>query len=452
MQRNDVVRLRVDGLGSDAQGVGRHQGKVVFVPGALPGEEIDALIVKPMKDYAFGKLLKLHVASPDRVAPPCPVYGPCGGCACQHMTYAASLRFKQNQVANCLSRIGGIELPVPLPLGQEPPWRYRNKTTMPVAQQQGQTVAGFYARRSHRVVPVQDCLLSDESSNRVVQTTLAWMQAHGIAAYDEGTHTGMVRHVMARSNHQGQIMAVLITAQSDVPALDELTALLREKLPGLVSVCWSVQDRPGNVILGDTYETLWGQPLLRQTIGGLTFLLSPLSFFQVNTEQAEMLYRHAIALAAPGKDDLVADLYSGAGTITLPLAQRARHVVGFELSPDATRDARDNARRNGIDNVTFLCERAETALPRLVGEGFRPDIVVLDPPRKGAQREVLSAIAEASPSRIVYVSCNPATQARDARILTEFGYQATACQPVDLFCQTADIENILLLARGDAVP
>ncbi len=451
MRRNDVVRLTVDGLGSDAQGVGRHNGQVVFAPGVLPGEDIDALIVKPMKDYAFGRLLTIHAPSPDRVQPPCPVYGPCGGCACQHMTYEASLRFKQAQVENCLARIGGINVPVAFPLGQTNPWRYRNKTTMPVTELQGQPAAGFYARRSHRVVPVSDCLLSDKGSNQVVQTALAWMRTYNIQAYDETTHKGLVRHIMARSNHRQEIMAVLVTANNAVPALDNLVIMLRENVPGLVSVCISVQDKPGNVILGDSYEVLWGEPLLEQSIGGLTFLLSPLSFFQVNTQQAEVLYQHAIAMAAPSRQDLVADLYSGAGTITLLLAQRARHVYGIELSPDATRDAKENAARNGIRNVTFLCDRAEAALPKLVADGFRPDIVVLDPPRKGAEQDVLQAIAQAAPRRIVYISCNPATQARDAKILDAMGYAPTACQPVDLFCQTADVENILLFER-EAVP
>lgn len=452
MQRNDIVRLAVEGLGADAEGVGKHNGRVVFVPDALPGEEIDALIVKPMKDYAFGKRLKLHNRSADRAEPPCPVYGSCGGCACQHMTYEASLRFKQGQVESCLNRIGGIALPVPLPLGQQPPWRYRNKTTMPVAEQNGEAVAGFYARRSHRVVPTRDCLLSDMASNRVVQTVLTWMHDRAIPAYDETTQSGLVRHVMARCNHREEVMAVLIAASANVPSLDHLVLALRQQVRGLVSVCLCVQDRPDNVILGDTYRTLWGEALLEQRIGGFSFLLSPLSFFQVNTQQAEVLYRQAIELAAPGENDLVADLYSGAGTITLQLARLARHVYGIELSPDATRDARENASKNCVNNVTFLCERAETALPRLVSEGFRPDIVVLDPPRKGAEREVLSAIAAASPRRVVYVSCNPATQARDAKTLASLGYRAAACQPVDLFCQTADVENILLFERGDAMP
>jgi 23S rRNA (uracil1939-C5)-methyltransferase len=448
MRRNDIVRITIDSLGSDAQGVGRYNGHVVFVPGALPGEDIDALIVKPMKGYAFGKLLKNHTTSPERVTPPCSAHGRCGGCSCQHMTYEASLRFKQDQVQNCLSRIGGITLPVPLPVAMETPWRYRNKTTMPVTMRDGQPVAGFFARRSHRVVPVEDCLLSDEGSNQAVRTVLAWMQQYNVPAYDEDTHTGLVRHIMVRNNHINERMVVLITAQQEVPKQAQLVDALRAQVPGLVSVCHSVQDNPDNVILGDTYRTLWGLPRLAQNICGISCTLSPLSFFQVNTPQAENLYRLALEMAAPTQQDLVADLYSGAGTITLLLAQHARHAVGIEASPDATRDALDNAMRNGIANVRFINDLAERALPQLVKEGFQPDIVVLDPPRKGADASVLHAIAQAAPRRIVYISCNPATQARDAKILTELSYQATACQPVDLFCQTADVENILLLEHG----
>ncbi len=447
MRRNDVVRLTMDNLGAEAQGVGRHNGQVVFVPGALPGEDIDALIVKPMKGYAFGKLLHIRQESAQRVVPPCPVYGRCGGCACQHMTYEAALRFKQQKVNDCLQRIGGISVPVPQPLGMDTPWRYRNKTTMPVTMQDGQPAAGFFARRSHRVVPVADCLLSDVDSNQAVRTVLAWMQQHNIPAYDESTHTGLVRHVMVRRNHREEHMVVLITAQEHVPALPQLVEALRQRLPRLASVCHNVQDKPDNVILGPAYRTLWGAARLEQDICGISCTLSPLSFFQVNTAQAEALYRQALALAAPQPDDLVADLYSGAGIITLLLARHARQAIGIESSPDATQDAMENAARNGITNVRFLNDLAENALPRLVAEGFRPGIVVLDPPRKGAQEIVLSAIAEAAPRRIVYISCNPATQARDAKTLTELSYQVTACTPVDLFCQTADVENILLLER-----
>lgn len=448
MRRNERLRLTVDALGANAEGVCRSQGQVVFVPGALPGEEIDALIVKPLKRYAYGKLLGIRRASPDRVLPPCPAYGPCGGCACQHMAYSASLRFKQGQVADCLKRIGGIDVPVPLPLGLEPPYRYRNKTAMPVClQPDGQPAAGFYARRSHRVVPVTDCLLSDEGSNRVVQAALRWMRACRIAPYDERTQQGVVRHILARSNHLGELMAVLVTAGGAVPHADALVHTLTQQVPRLVSVCHSIQDRPDNVILGDAYTVLWGAARLAQVICGIQCTLSPLSFFQVNLRQAEALYRHAVALAAPAAGSLVADLYSGTGILTLLLAQRSRHAYGIELSADATRDAAHNASLNGIRNVTHVCERAETALPRLVAEGFRPDIVVLDPPRKGADAAVLAAIMDAAPGRVVYISCNPATQARDAGILTAGGYAATRCQPVDMFCQTADVENILLMER-----
>lgn len=447
MQKNDVIRVDVDGFGADAEGVCRHGGRVVFVPGALPGETIDALIVKVMKGYAYGRLLAVHEESRDRTAPPCPYYPRCGGCSCQHMTYEASLAFKRRQTADCLERIGGIRIDVPAVAGMDHPWRYRNKTVMPLASVNGSAAAGFYMKRSHRLVPVDDCLISKEASSAAVQAVLRWMDAEQVTPYDETSHTGTVRHVMTRVNHRDEVMVLLTVNTAGVPVPGSLISSLREAVPGLVSVCAAVNRQRNNVILPNRYDTLWGAPRLEDTLCGLRYLLSPLSFFQINREMAQVLYSHILDLAAPGPNDRVFDLYSGAGTISLLLAQRAAYVYGVESSPQATEDARHNAQLNGLDNVSFIADTAENALPRLIREGVKPDIIVLDPPRKGAGVTVIDAIAAALPERVVYVSCNPATQARDAARLVSHGYRVTACQGTDMFCQTADIENVLLFER-----
>ena len=293
-------------------------------------------------------------------------------------------------------------------------------------------------------------LIAREEGNQVVAAVRRWMCEWQIAPYDEATHKGIVRHVMMRASRAGEVMAVLVINARTLPREQELIACLREGVPGLVSVCMSVNMRPDNVILGDSYRVLWGQERLRDTLCGNTFLLSPLSFFQVNPEQTERLYRTALDFAQLRGDETVADVYCGAGTITLMLARHVARVTGIEIVPDAIRDAKENARLNGVENAQFYCGAAESILPELVQQGLRPDVIVLDPPRKGADEAVLRAIAVAQPARVVYISCNPATQARDARILCAMGYAAQRCQPVDMFCQTAGVENVMLFERQQA--
>lgn len=450
MKKNDRLQLQVSALSSDAMGVCRHDGQVVFVAGALPGEQVEALIVKVHKTHAFAKVLRILSPSSDRREPPCPYFPQCGGCGCQHMDYKMELEFKRSHVREVMARVGGLTLEPDPVIGMDDPWHYRNKSAMPVVQLDGRAQAGFYAPRSHRVIPVDQCLIGHPHSDTAARCVLSWMNAFGIAPYDENAHSGLVRHIVTRVNRKGATMLILVVNGNGLPEQTELLDSLRTQLPSLVSLCISANTARSNTILGDTYTCLWGQERLLDELCGFVFALSPLSFFQVNAVQAEKLYQKALALARPKKDDLVIDLYCGAGTISSVFAAAAREVIGIEVVPQAIQDARSNAQRNGLSNLRFLTGKAEDLLPPLIAQGERPDIIVLDPPRKGAEPSVLDAILSAAPRKVVYVSCHPATQARDAKVLCSGGYRVTACCPVDMFCHTPQVENILLLEREDS--
>ena len=450
MKKDDLIEVTIEDLSEEGTGIGKFEGMTFFIKDAVIGDRVRAKIMKMKKNYGFARLMEVLTPSPDRVEPLCPVARQCGGCTCQHMAYGAQLAFKRSQVEGCMRHIAGLSVPVQPVLGMQEPWHYRNKIAVPVSGTAENPLLGYYAPRSHRVVDVQRCLIAREEGNQVVAAVRRWMCEGQIAPYDEATHKGNVRHVMMRASRAGEVMAVLVVNARTLPHERELIACLREGVPGLVSVCVSVNMRPDNVILGDSYRVLWGQERLRDTLCGNTFLLSPLSFFQVNPEQTERLYRTALDFAQLRGDETVADVYCGAGTITLMLARHAARVIGIEIVPDAIRDAKENARLNGVENAQFYCGAAESILPELVRQGLRPDVIVLDPPRKGADEAVLRAIAVAQPARVVYISCNPATQARDARILCAMGYAAQRCQPVDMFCQTAGVENVMLFERQQA--
>ena len=450
MQKNDVLTLNVEGFGAEAEGVCRHDGRVIFVPGALPGEQITALIVKTLKSHAFGKLLDVLLPSPMRIQPPCPYYAKCGGCSCQHMSYKAELEFKRGYIQEAMDRIGGLDIQVPPVSGMADPWHYRNKTSLPVASQGGVPVSGFYMRRSHQIIPTQACLIAKPQSDAAGTVVTQWMRAYDIAPYDEESHTGLVRHIMTRVSRQGEVMVVLVINGQEVTRSWELADMLQASLPALASLCVSPNTKRGNTIMGSTYKVLWGKERLEDTLCGFSFELSPLSFFQINTDQAERLYLQALNLAVPKPDDLVFDLYCGAGTISTLFSAQCREVIGIEIIAQTVQDAQQNALRNGISNLRFLQGAAEQLMPQLVAQGQRPDIVVLDPPRKGAQEAVLQAICDAAPRSVVYVSCHPGTQARDAQFLCRHGYTLSACSPYDMFCHTADVENILLFTRGEA--
>lgn len=446
LKKNDQVTVEIERFGSEC-GIAHLEGMTLFVLGALPGEKVTARVQKVEKKYAFLKTLDVLSPHPQRAVPPCPYYEKCGGCAAQHMDYALSLEMKRERVQDALQRIGGLNVAVPLPLGMENPYHYRNKTALPVGEKDGRLQIGFYAPRSHRIVDIEKCLISRKESNDVLQVVRSWMEKFRIAPYNEITHQGLVRHVMSRVAKSGDVMAVLIATTSSLPHSRELIAMLRARIPSLKSVYLNVNRRNDNVILGLENHLLFGEERMQDTLLGLSFSVSPLSFFQVNPVQTEILYQTALDFADLQGNETVADLYCGAGTISLLLAKKARHVTGIEIVPPAIEDAKENARANGIENVSFHAAAAEDMLPKLVQQGLKPDVVMLDPPRKGCEEKVLEAICQCGPEKVVYISCDVATQARDARYLCAHGYQAVKCQSVDMFCLTMHVENVLLFEK-----
>lgn len=448
LAKNQCFEMTCDAFGQDAQGVCRHEGMAVFVPGLLPGERALVRIVKPEKRYAFGRVEKLLEKSPSRAEPFCPIYKRCGGCVCQHMTYEASLAFKRQQVQDLLQRVGGLSIEVPPVWGMAHPFGYRNKGAYPVAQTDGAPACGFFAPRSHDLVPLPEngCAIQGEDSARATQAVLSWMRQNSVPAYDEQTGRGLVRHIMTRSTTSGELMVVVVT-RADIPKAGRLIELLRAAVPGLCSVCLSVNSRRTNVILGTDIRVLWGKAAMEDTLCGLRFSVSPLSFFQVNPRQTERLYGLALEYAGLTGAETVVDAYCGAGTISLLLAQKAKKVIGIEIVPEAIQNANENASRNSITNAEFHVGATEELLPKLVENGLRPDVIVLDPPRKGCDPAVLQAIIAAAPKRVVYVSCGAPTLARDAKLLTEGGYAAEKVQCVDMFCWTGAVETVMSLVQ-----
>ena len=449
LRRNDVFEMTCESFGQDAQGVCRHDGMAVFVPGMLPGERAMVRIVKPEKRYAFGRVEALLQTAPERSEPFCPIYKRCGGCSCQHMTYETSLRFKQDQVQQLLARVGGLDIVVPPVLGMGEPFAYRNKGAYPVGDIKGEPACGFFAPRSHDLIPLpqQGCAIQRSDANDAVRAVLAWMKQTGARAYDEVSGKGLVRHIMTRSTQAGGLMVVLVVTQREIPKKDILIDTLRKAVPGLVSLCLSINSRRTNVILGEEIHALFGESVMEDTIHGLRFSVSPLSFFQVNPVQTEKLYQLALDYAQLTGRETVVDAYCGAGTISLMLAKKAKKVIGIEIVEPAIENANANAVRNGVTNAQFIAGATEEVLPKLVAQGMRPDVIVVDPPRKGCEEAVLQAILESRPERVVYVSCGAPTLARDAKILTGGGYKAEKVQCVDMFCWTGAVETVMLLSK-----
>lgn len=450
--KNSEIVVTIDSLGSEGQGIGRVDGMAVFVPFALPGESVRAIVIKREKRYAVAKLIEVLTPAPERVEPPCPYFGRCGGCALQHMDYAAQLVGKRAQIVDALERIGGIagaSEKVRECVGMADPWRYRNKAAFPVAPSADGVAIGMYAKRSHRVIPIADCLIQHASGVGALRAVTKWARTYGIEAYDETNGHGFLRHVIARNAESGESMVVLVTNDrlgAPFPHQNELIQALRAEIPGLRSVQRSHNDRRDNVIMGECMTPLWGDDRIDVTIAGMTYAVSAETFLQVNAEQTEKLYAAALAGACLTGSERVVDAYCGMGSMTLQFAKAARTVTGIEIVPRAVDDARANAARNGIENVQFVCAPAETELPRIVAEG-PIDRLVLDPPRKGCDRALLDAAITSGCPRIVYVSCDPATLARDAAILQAGGYALESALPVDMFPHTRHVECVLVMTK-----
>lgn len=446
MQKNDIFRLKAEKLGAEMEGICRLNGIPVFVPGLLPGEETEIRIVRAEKRYAFGRMeAPPEVSSPDRRDPGCPVFPRCGGCTCRHMRYEASLEGKRQQVLDCFERIGGISVDVPLVLGMEHPHAYRNKTSLPCGGTADAPVLGFYAPRSHTVIPAAACPNAMAPAGEIAESFLSWMRRFRIEPYHEETHTGLIRHLVIRINREGESMVTVAVNGRQLPHADELAGALKPLK--VVSLFLNENTARTNVILSSFFHLIYGRETLPDTLCGLRFELSPDAFFQVNPVQTEKLYDTALRFADLQPDETVCDVYCGAGTITLAAASRCASAVGIEIVPAAVENARLNAKRNKTANAVFHTGPAEVLLPQLVRAGLRCSAVLVDPPRKGLEPAVIHAIAEAGPSRVVYVSCNVATQARDASLFRNAGYGVAKVQPVDMFCWTSGIENVCLFVK-----
>ena len=446
LEKGSIYTAVIDGYSSEGLGIARVNGAVVFVPHAVRGEEIDLRITKVMKTSCAGEIVKIHNPSPERMEPECPYAGKCGGCAYRHLTYPEELWAKRQRVQDALTRIGGLELTVEEILGAKNPEHYRNKSQYPVGADGS---IGFFQARTHKVVPIRRCLIQTEAADRTAQAVGEWMRRYKISAYDETTGKGLVRHVCVRVNRKGESLCCVVVNGNKVPREPELAAYVTAAVPHTVGVLLNSNTRRGNVVLGDKYRTLFGRNYLMDTLCGLEFKLSMPSFYQVNRDQAEVLYGKALKFAGLTGNETVLDLYCGIGTITLCLAKAAKRVIGAEIVPPAIRDAKENALRNHIENAEFFCGDAADIAAKLESDGLRPDVVTVDPPRKGLAPEVIASVAAMGPEKVVYVSCDPATLGRDVKIFREFGYEAKRAAAVDMFPGTAHVETVVLLSKGE---
>ena len=444
LQKNQTVRAVIEGYSSEGLGIARVNGQVVFVHRAIRGEDCDILIMKVLKHAAFGKVTAIHTPSEHRQEPDCPYYGRCGGCDFRHMDYAEELAAKRQRVQDALTRLGGSDVQVEEILGAPDTDCYRNKSQYPIAPN---GTVGIYRARSHEVIGVERCRLQMPQADAAAQAVRQYIRQFRVPCYDEKTGRGLLRHLYVRTNGAGESLICLLGNGERAPREPELVELLRQAVPSAVGIVWGVNRKKGNVILGDSYRTLWGENTLRDTLWGLTFRLSVPSFYQVNRAQAEVLYRKAVEFAALTGKETVLDLYCGAGTITLCMAQHCKQAIGAEIVPEAIDDAWQNAKSNGVENVEFFCGDAKETAAELARRGLRPDVICVDPPRKGLAPEVVEAAAAMSPRRIVYVSCDPATLGRDVKRFAEHGYTAVRAAAVDLFPKTAHVETVCLLSK-----
>ena len=444
----DQIELQIVGLNHQGEGVGRFHSFTIFVPDTVPNDQVIARVISLQKNYARALPEKILKPSPFRIAPFCQHYGACGGCQLQHLAYQQQLQFKQNLVADTLKRIAQIEIPVHPTIGMANPWQYRNKAQVPVGVEAGIVQAGFYEKRSHKIVNLASCPIQHSANDETVKVVRQILQEMGISIYSEANHTGFVRQIMTRTSFAtGDILLVLVTNGRRFPQADNFVQHAREKIKNLTGIVQNINTKRGNTILGPEEVTLWGNHYITEKIGLLQFKVSSRSFFQVNPLQTEKLYAKTKEYAALTGQETVFDLYCGIGTIALYLAAQAAKVIGVEIVEAAVKDARENAKLNHINNAEFHTGAAEAVVPKLLQQGYRADVVVVDPPRKGCDKTLLKTITIMQPKRIVYVSCNPATLARDLKYLNENGYKALEAQPVDMFPQTSHVECIALIQR-----
>ena len=448
MKKNDIITLEITALTSEGSGIGKHEGMAVFVPKTAVGDVIEARIVKVLKSYAYGIIERITMPSPDRIENDCPAFGKCGGCVYRHISYTAELSAKERIVRDAFERIGGLN-PEFLPIcGSELTERYRNKLQMPFARtDSGDIISGFFSERSHRVIAIDDCRLQPEIFSEITNAVKRLCKELRISIYNEQKHEGVLRHVYLRKgNASGEICAVIV-AKRKIPEFAKLAAELTRKFPAIKGVVLNLNPDRTNVILGEREITLCGTPDISDEMCGVRFDISPKSFYQVNTPQAEKLYAQAAEFAEPSGKTLL-DLYCGIGTIGLSMAGTAEKIIGAEIVHEAVENARKNALQSGFNNAEFICADAAEAAARLAEDGLRPDVILLDPPRKGCSAETIAACVKMSPDRIVMISCNPATAARDCKLFSEIGYKVEKVRAFDLFPRTRHIECVVKLTKG----
>lgn len=450
-KKNQLYRCVITGMTGEGNGVCKIDGYTVFVPDTAIGDECELRLVKCNNSYAFGRLEKLFIPSPDRIDPECTAFRQCGGCIFQHIQYQAELVYKTELVRDAFSRLGGLDVLIRPIIGSERILGYRNKAQYPVGiDRDGRVISGFYARRSHRIVECEQCSLQPELFAKVQKSILAFLQEKQIPIYQERDGSGLVRHIYLRYGEAtNELMVCIVATEKKLPYTAELIQQLTAEFPVLKSLILNVNRANTNVILGDKCITLWGSDTITDVLCGVKVKLSPLSFYQVNRPQAEQLYQTTIRYAALTGQETLLDLYCGAGTIGLAAASHVRELIGVEIVPAAVENAKENAAANQIQNARFLCADAGKAAKQLAAEGTRPDVIIVDPPRKGLDEAVIDAIVEMSPARLVMVSCNPATAARDAALLAEKGYASVEVTPLDLFPRTGHVECVVLMPRVD---
>ena len=452
MKKDDMLEITIEDISSDGSGVGKADGFALFVKDTIPGDQVKVKIMKMKKRYGYARLMEILVPSPDRIQAPCPVARQCGGCQIQQMSYERQLTFKENKVCDNLRRLGGLdlsEMEVEPICGMEEPFHYRNKAQFPFGlDKNGNIVAGFYAGRTHDIIECEDCLLGVEENKDILGIIKGFMRVHGIRPYDETTHKGLVRHALIRKGfHSGEIMVCLVINGKDIPAKEQLVEELCQ-VKGMTSISYSINQEKTNVIMGKEIVNLYGPGYITDNIGNVTYQISPLSFYQVNPVQTEKLYGTALEYAGLTGNETVWDLYCGIGTISLFLAQNAKKVYGVEIVPQAIEDARRNAALNNITNAEFFTGKAEEVLPEQYEKNkVYADVIVVDPPRKGCDQVCLDTILKMAPKRVVYVSCDSSTLARDLRYLADGGYEVEKVRCCDMFGQSCHVETVVGLNR-----
>ncbi|MEW4061044.1 23S rRNA (uracil(1939)-C(5))-methyltransferase RlmD [Bacillus siamensis] len=449
IEKNEYYDVTFEDLTHEGAGVAKVEGFPIFVPNALPEEKAQIKVTRVKKGFAFGRLIELKEESPHRTDAPCPIYKQCGGCQLQHMTYEGQLLFKQKQVKDVLERIGKLDLSkvtVHPTLGMEDPWNYRNKAQVPVGEREGGLVAGFYQQRSHDIIDMSACLIQQSKNDEAVKAVKDICANYGVKAYNEERHKGWLRHIMVRYGVvTGEMMIVFITRTNDFPHKAKIIEDITAQFPHVKSIVQNINPNKTNVIFGDETNVIWGEEYIYDLIGDVKFAISARSFYQVNPEQTKVLYDKALEYAELQGEETVIDAYCGIGTISLFLAKQAKKVYGVEIVPEAIEDAKRNAELNGIKNAEFAVGEAETVIPKWYEEGITADTLVVDPPRKGCDEALLRTIIDMKPKRVVYVSCNPGTLARDLRVLKDGGYQTLEVQPVDMFPHTNHVECVALI-------